>query len=171
MKIGNSFGGELAAAGLSGIVATWGDDGSITYLPGTTPEQIAAVEAVLTAHDPVASALLAAKQYASALISTHCGTTIVAGFASSALGSEHHYTATLEDQSNLTSLVLLGVDDYYTCTDAAGVKSARMHTLAQLKQVLADGGVEKKKHLSRARALKEQIAAAADIAAVEAIVW
>lgn len=55
MKIGSTFGDELAAAGLSDVVATWGDDGSITYHAGASPEQIAAVEAVLVTHEPNAA--------------------------------------------------------------------------------------------------------------------
>lgn len=55
MKIGQSFGDELAAAGLSDAVATWGDDGSITYQPDATQQQIAGIEAVLAKHDPNAA--------------------------------------------------------------------------------------------------------------------
>lgn len=104
-------------------------------------------------------------------INAACASAIVSGFTSSALGAAHHYTATLEDQANLTSLVLLGVDDSFKCTDAAGVKTSLSHTIAQLKVVLADGGAEKKRHLAKCAMLKDQIAAAADVAAVEAIVW
>ena len=51
-KIGPSFPGELRAAGLMGLPFAWGDDGTFTFDPQMTPEQIAGVQAVFAAHDP-----------------------------------------------------------------------------------------------------------------------
>jgi hypothetical protein len=53
--IGPTFPGELEAAGLLGLPFSWGADGSLYYDPRMTPEQIAAVEAVVAAHDPTAT--------------------------------------------------------------------------------------------------------------------
>jgi hypothetical protein len=51
-RISARFADELEAAGLLGIRVSWGGDGSLEYAPDVTPEQRAAVEAVLAAHDP-----------------------------------------------------------------------------------------------------------------------
>lgn len=106
-----------------------------------------------------------------AKINNSCAAAIIGGFNSAALGTPHHYTCTLEDQANLLGLVLLGSGGEFTCTDAAGVKARRPHTLGELKAVLADGGAYKDGCLSKARLLKDQIANAADVAAVSAIIW
>lgn len=58
--IGPSFVRELRAAGLGGLPFSWGPDG-VFYSPKMTAEQIAAVEAVLAAHDPTAGALTKAE--------------------------------------------------------------------------------------------------------------
>lgn len=65
--IGPSFSSELAAAGLWGLPIAWtpggvsyGDivnlDGTVTLNPALSPENRAAVEAVVAAHDPTAPA-------------------------------------------------------------------------------------------------------------------
>lgn len=62
-NIGPSFPSELAAAGLRGLPISWnpdgvnfgdvvGLDGSVTVNPALSPEERAAVEAVISAHDP-----------------------------------------------------------------------------------------------------------------------
>ncbi len=48
--IGPTFGDELAAAGLSGLPFAWGDEGVISGRERLTPEQNAALDAVLAAH-------------------------------------------------------------------------------------------------------------------------
>ncbi len=117
-----------------------------------------------------------AKADKTAYINTACGTEIVGGFDSAALGTLHHYTATLEDQANLLGLIAIGLGGEFTCIDGAGVKARRLHTLAQLKQVLVDGGTFKDVRLAKARTLKDRIDAAPsvdlpDAAAVEALAW
>jgi hypothetical protein len=54
--IGPHFPEELQAAGLTGLPFAWGADGSITWGPTMTPEQIAAVQAVVDAHNPATPA-------------------------------------------------------------------------------------------------------------------
>lgn len=51
-RISARFADELKTAGLVGLRFTWGEDGVIEYAPDVTPEQRAAVEAVLAGHDP-----------------------------------------------------------------------------------------------------------------------
>lgn len=55
MKIGPTFYAELQAAGLAGLPFSWGEDG-LFFAASITPEQRAAIEAVLAAHDPAVTA-------------------------------------------------------------------------------------------------------------------
>jgi hypothetical protein len=50
--IGPTFGRELAAAGLGGLPMSWSSDGTITFDPSMTADQINGVLAVYAAHDP-----------------------------------------------------------------------------------------------------------------------
>jgi hypothetical protein len=54
-----SFGGELTAAGLGGLPLIWGSDGKISGRDNLSAEQNAALDAVIAAHDPVRSGLVA----------------------------------------------------------------------------------------------------------------
>ena len=51
--IGPTFVAELAAAGLLGLNFSWSSDGTFTFDPSMTQQQIAAVQAVYAAHDPM----------------------------------------------------------------------------------------------------------------------
>lgn len=52
MKIGPTFGSELAAAGLAGAHCSWGDDSTYHFGADMTPAQQQAFLQVLAAHDP-----------------------------------------------------------------------------------------------------------------------
>lgn len=139
-------------------------------------DTIGTVPTTLSANIPAAILLLNSKNKKTAQINAACAAEIVAGFVSSSLGSAHIYTATLEDQVNLLGLIAISGGGDFTCNDAAGMKANRPHTLAQLKQVLRDGGAFKDARLDKARALKDRIAAAPnadlpDAAAVDALTW
>lgn len=54
MEFGPTFYDELKAAGLAGLPFSWGDDGAY-YTDAITPEQRAAIEAVIAAHNPLAT--------------------------------------------------------------------------------------------------------------------
>lgn len=56
IRIGPTFGSELAAAGLSGLQFAWGDDGTFEWGDAVTEAQRAAVLAIYAAHDPAALA-------------------------------------------------------------------------------------------------------------------
>lgn len=64
MKIGPTFYDELRAVGATTEIAWSPESGHIEYAPSVTPAQRAAVEAVLAAHDPVASQAAHEKQQA-----------------------------------------------------------------------------------------------------------
>ncbi len=99
---------------------------------------------------------------------------IVSGFSSSALGASHIYQSDRDDQLNLIGMVADGIDGLFKCEDGDKVKEYRLHTVAQLKQVLSDGKVVKLDHLQRAAVLKAQILSAyeaGDRDALEAVVW
>lgn len=67
-----------------------------------------------------------------------------AGFVSSALGADHLYGGSSEEQADLTSAVVLGVSVPYVCTNVAtGIKGQLSHTQQQLGQVMADGAAIK----------------------------
>jgi len=51
-RIGPTFANEIDAAGLSGLPFAWGENGSISGRENLTPEQNAALDAVIAAHDP-----------------------------------------------------------------------------------------------------------------------
>ncbi len=121
--------------------------------------------------DPPPPTLESVKVSKTAAINDACRAAIVGGFTSSALGAHHTYDSELEDQLNLIGAVGLGSNLPYRCADAAGVKEFRLHTAAQLKQVAADGAAIKLAALEHAATLKAQVQAAADVAAVEAVVW
>ena len=73
---------------------------------------------------------------------------IINGFESDALGTMHHYDASLENQINLIGAVMANIDVYYSCTDQNGVKEMRLHTPEQIKQVFNDGVMFKQMKIS-----------------------
>lgn len=98
---------------------------------------------------------------------------IKSGFSSSALGQAHTYDSEQHNIDWIQAAVLSGAKTQITCDDGAGTKSKqpREHTVAQCKQVLTDGMTKLLQRKTRFRALRDQVNAAADIAAVEAIKW
>ncbi len=109
-----------------------------------------------------------------AAINAACEGEITGGFWSSALGSPHRYDSQLEDQMNLTGMVLGGSDCTYACRDEQGVKAFRDHTAEQLRQVGDEFSAYKLQRLQRALALKQQLAEAManrDLDAIESVRW
>ncbi|MFY4767457.1 hypothetical protein ACOTV5_02365 [Aliarcobacter butzleri] len=112
-------------------------------------------------------------------INTKCNKDIISGFKSSALGEEYFYYSTLEEQSTLTSLITLGIDSNFKCqkisvVDNVEVKGNRVqvpHTLAQLKQVLADGAIHIKAQIDRKDELEVLINNAITVDELDGIVW
>jgi hypothetical protein len=107
-------------------------------------------------------------------INLACEKQITNGFWSSALGSPFFYGSQLEDQLNLTGVILAGLDSPYACRDEQGVKAFWVHTAAQLRQVGDDFTLIKLQLLQKANTLKQQLDQALvsnDLAAIEAVTW
>lgn len=99
-----------------------------------------------------------------------CESEILAGFESSALGTPHFYQSSRDDQMNLIGLVATGDDDLFKCDDYTSI-AYRLHTAAQLKQVIVDGKNIKLTILTKFNTLKGQVLAATTQAEIDAIVW
>lgn len=107
-------------------------------------------------------------------INDGCAGTIVSGFTSNALGEPHHYDSALEDQVNLNSMILSGLDELCACTDALGEKNFRPHSLEHLTVVGQHLVLHKRQALQQALHLKARLAQAVDrkdLRAINAIVW
>ncbi len=70
-------------------------------------------------------------------ISAICKEKITQSFTSSVLGNVHAYDLTLEDQTNLQSLVIANIDSVFKCAEVsndgvAGSKTYKNHTKAQI---------------------------------------
>lgn len=103
-------------------------------------------------------------------ISLACETAIVSGFESDALGTPHTYQSDRDDQLNLIGMVTANIDDYFKCFDGT-TWSYKLHTAAQLHQVLIDGKNIKLLHLQKFNTLKGQIEIAQSEAEINSIVW
>lgn len=103
-----------------------------------------------------------------------CESAITGGFLSNALGAPHYYSSQLEDQLNLTGVILSEVDSLYACRDAQGLKDFRQHTAQQMRQVGDDFTAFKLQLLQKAHRLKQQLdlaLAAGDLATLESVTW
>lgn len=107
-------------------------------------------------------------------INLACESAIKGGFWSAALGAPHQYSSQLDDQLNLTGMILHGFDSLYACRNEQGVKAFRPHIFAQLRQVGDDFTVFKLQLLQKANELKQrldQALADGDLTAIESITW
>lgn len=104
-------------------------------------------------------------------MSTAARAQIIAGFESDALGTTHHYGGFETDQINLIGAATSGADMPYPCRDQAGVWARRLHTAAQLNQVLRDGSLFKQSVLVALDGRRNEIDLAVDEAQVDAVQW
>lgn len=107
-------------------------------------------------------------------INRGCTAAITGGFWSSALEQPHQYASELDDQLNLTGVILRGFDSPYACRDELGTKAYRPHSFAQLRQVGDDFTVFKLQLLQKANELKQRLDQAlvdGDLSAMESIAW
>ncbi len=103
-------------------------------------------------------------------INKACESEIVKGFTSSALGSEHTYQASRDDQSNLVGRVASGIDGQFKCYD--GTQWAfKPHTAEEIRQVLEDGDAVKLGFLQKAGMLRAEIDACTTLADAKNVIW
>ncbi|RBH53182.1 MULTISPECIES: hypothetical protein [Pseudomonas] len=93
-------------------------------------------------------------------IGSACSRYIEGGFISSALGEPYRYSSQMDDQINLTGMVLSGLDASYACFDLNQVKAFRPHTAAQLHLVGQDLVRFKQAALQQADTFKQELATA-----------
>ena len=107
-------------------------------------------------------------------INRACEIEITGGFISSALGEPHQYSSQLDDQLNLTGVILVGSDTLYACRDSDGIRDFRAHSFAQIRQVGDDFTAFKFQLLQKANMLKRQLDQALaenDLVAMKAVTW
>ena len=109
-----------------------------------------------------------------AMINAACLQEITGGFWSSVLGDRFFYDTELEDQLNLTGMILRGLGGLYACRDEPGVKAFLEHTGEQLREIGDEFTEFKLQRLRKANDLKQALAtarAAADLDAINAVAW
>jgi hypothetical protein len=133
-----------------------------------------------TPPEPTRDELLAnARQLKISALMRDCSKAIVAGFESSALGSEHDYPYMPTDQNNLAAAATASLSPglpadwtvQFWCADGAGVWSHATHTAAQIQQVMADGVAHRTACSAKYDGLVQQVNAAQSVADIEAIAW
>ena len=109
-----------------------------------------------------------------AAVNKACLQEITGGFWSAALGDRFFYESQIEDQLNLTGLILRGLGGGYVCRDGSGVTDFQDHTSDQLLQVGNEFTSFKLQRLRKANELKQALAAAraaSDLDALNAVSW
>lgn len=98
---------------------------------------------------------------------------IESGFPSSALGSVNYYDSAIEDQINLIGAVTSNVDLYYSTRASlnSAVKSYKLHTAAQIRQVMDDGKTFKAGILMKFDTLRTQVQNCTNLTSVANVVW
>lgn len=137
----------------------------VTQLPGISTSYIPDIVELRDATDSVLTAA--------------CAAAIVAGIVCDALGAPHTYPTEPTDQANLNGAVTFSLlpdtpldwQQPLTCRDADGVKARRPHDRPQLYAVAAAVVIHIEGCRARLAALREQLAAATDSAALAAITW
>jgi hypothetical protein len=108
------------------------------------------------------------------MINSRCAALIDSGFTSDALAQTYRYDSAMEDQLNLTGLILSGLDAPYPCYGDDEQKTYRDHTDDQLYAVGLDLLKHKQAALQHADVLKRALAKTLtdrDLAAMQAIEW
>jgi len=113
------------------------------------------------------------------LVDQSCKDAIVAGFSSAALGMVCNYPSKPEDQTNLIAAVTASQSaalpaDWvvlFLCSDSNGLWDYRLHTAAQIQQVLADGVAQRIAYSQKIARLVAEINQAESPLEVQTIVW
>lgn len=159
-----------AAGNAQSTIAARSDQPDSSWIAYDVPSadwlSIASGAIVVATVDP---AIAQAQVSQSALMQTECKSAIVAGFASSALGSAYTYGCKPTDQSNINTLASIGGNIW--CQNSSGVWTIVSHTASEVQQVQKDMAA----HIQAQQAIYEKaltdIAAATTVAEVEAITW
>lgn len=109
-------------------------------------------------------------------LSDACQLTIMGGFHSTALGSNHRYSSEEEDQANLMGAVnlvgIVGQPIPYTCTNlVTGEKRSLIHTPAQIRAVFLHGAAHKQTQIARFHAMRVAIEQSNNPTEVQAMTW
>lgn len=108
------------------------------------------------------------------MINSRCARHIESGFNSDALGQIYRYDSLLEDQLNLTGLILSGLDALFPCYGNNDKKAYRAHAAAQLHAVGLHLLAHKQAALQQADHLKQALEKALtnrNLADMQAIEW
>ncbi|WP_104758262.1 DUF4376 domain-containing protein [Helicobacter salomonis] len=96
-------------------------------------------------------------------------TALSKGFISSALGAPHRYDLRMEDQMNLTALIIAQIESPFRCQAVdAPHKDYKLHTKEQLKQVFEEGLDYKARVLNFYGAQKAQVESLQELKSLEA---
>ncbi|WP_268799075.1 DUF4376 domain-containing protein [Pseudomonas huanghezhanensis] len=109
-----------------------------------------------------------------AQINDGCASCITSGFYSDGLGQPHRYDSTLEDQVNLTGMILSTLDGLCACTNQEDEKAFREHTAEQLHVVGQDLVSFKQIALQHAEQLKKALnhmLSDKDLVGMKALEW
>lgn len=109
-----------------------------------------------------------------AAVNMMCLQEITGGFWSAALGDRFFYDSAIEDQLNLTGLILRGLGGGYSCRDESGRSDFRDHSSDQLLQIGNEFTEFKLQRLRKSNELKQALAtarAASDLDALNAVSW
>ncbi|WP_394908914.1 hypothetical protein [uncultured Helicobacter sp.] len=121
--------------------------------------------------DTLNAPLKEAKEAKIAELNAKCDS-LLQEFSSSALGAEHIYDGSIEDQINLMGALNLGVDMPFRCRKPhSGSKENILHTKEQLAQVFSDGASYKANIINQCGALKSYVEGLSDIATIEQVSW
>ncbi len=119
-------------------------------------------------------ALKKRKQELEDKINAICKEKINKGFQSSVLGSDHAYDLTLEDQTNLQALVIVGIDSVFRCAEVnngvVGDKTYKNHTKAQILKLSQEALKFKQKLIVFYGREKERLKAITSLEAVKKFV-
>ncbi len=106
-----------------------------------------------------------------AVLTAACDAAITGGFSASALGGAYSYPAAATDQANMVQTAAAAGGGLLMCESAANVWALAAHSQAQAATVLAAFVSWRDKQRQQLATLTAQVAAAATVAAVQAVVW
>ena len=137
------------------------------YLAGKTIEidsngELVSVDPIVTLDDAKATKIIEIEREQTRLVES--------GFVSAALGSDHTYSSDKNSQFNLVGSALAAEDTHYKCADLNGLSEFRLHTAAQIHQVLVDGKNVKLAFMQDAEIKRYHVSVATTIAEIDAII-